>query len=104
VPRTSTNVPAGRVMVAGVAWAQQRGIAMVEVQVDDGPWEEARLSEAVSKDTWRQWVYEWQATEGEHQLRVRATDETGETQTEKLAIPRPDGATGWHRITVGVTA
>jgi DMSO/TMAO reductase YedYZ molybdopterin-dependent catalytic subunit len=104
VPRTSTNVPAGRVTVAGVAWAQQRGIAKVEVQVDDGPWEEARLSEAVSKDSWRQWVYEWQATEGEHRLRVRATDETGETQTEELAIPRPDGATGWHRITVGVVA
>jgi DMSO/TMAO reductase YedYZ molybdopterin-dependent catalytic subunit len=104
VPQTSTNVPAGPLRIAGVAWAQNRGIATVEVQVDDGPWEQARLAEAVSEDTWRQWVYDWQATEGEHRIQVRATDETGETQTEERAMPRPDGATGYHRITIGVAA
>jgi DMSO/TMAO reductase YedYZ molybdopterin-dependent catalytic subunit len=104
VPRRGATVAAGRVPVAGVAWAPNRGIAGVEVQIDDGAWQQARLSEVVSKDSWRQWVYEWQATEGEHQIRVRATDDTGETQTERLASPRPDGATGWHTIPVSVTA
>lgn len=102
VPRRGAHVTVGPVSVAGVAWAQTRGIAAVEVQVDDGPWEQARLSEAVSRDAWRQWVYEWQAAEGRHQLRVRATDGTGETQTEERVPPRPDGATGWHTIDVTV--
>ncbi|HSK97163.1 MAG TPA: molybdopterin-dependent oxidoreductase [Euzebyales bacterium] len=104
VPRRGGTVTAGAVAVAGVAWAPSRGIAAVEVQVDDGPWQQARLSEALSRDSWRQWVYEWQATEGEHEIRVRATDETGETQTDRMAPPRPDGASGWHTIPVTVRA
>ena len=104
VPRGAARVRPGTVTVAGVAWAQSRGIAQVEVQVDDGPWEQARLSEAVGADTWRQWVHEWEATEGSHQLRVRATDETGQTQTEERVPPRPDGATGWHTVAVQVGA
>jgi DMSO/TMAO reductase YedYZ molybdopterin-dependent catalytic subunit len=102
VPRARSTVASGTVAVAGVAWAPPHGIEMVEVQVDDGPWEQARLSDVVGPDSWRQWVYEWQATEGNHQLRVRATDGTGQTQTEERVPPRPDGATGWHTITVSV--
>ena len=34
-PRSGQTVAAGTVPVAGVAWAQHRGIAKVEVQVDD---------------------------------------------------------------------
>ena len=40
---------------------------------------------------------------GTHTLRVRATDGTGETQTEDQAPPEPDGATGWHTRRVKVT-
>jgi DMSO/TMAO reductase YedYZ molybdopterin-dependent catalytic subunit len=104
VPRNGAAVTAGTVAVAGVAWAPSRGVAAVEIQVDDGPWDQARLSGDVSRDSWRQWVYEWQAAEGEHQIRVRATDETGETQTEEQVPPRPDGATGWHTVRVAVSA
>jgi len=102
VPRPLATIATGRVAVAGVAWAQHRGVAEVEVQVDDGPWQQARLSEAVGRDTWRQWVYDWDATEGRHDLRVRATDQTGQTQTADRMPPRPDGATGWHSIVVQV--
>ena len=80
-----------------MAWAPDRGIAKVEVQVDDGDWQECRLGETASENTWVQWVYEWEATAGDHRLRVRATDATGRTQTEERADPAPDGATGWHR-------
>jgi len=104
VPRRGATVDAGAVAVAGVAWAPSRGIAAVEIQVDDGPWQQARLSAPLSRDSWRQWVYEWPATEGEHELRVRATDETGEVQTDRIAPPRPDGASGWHTIPVTVRA
>lgn len=103
VPRSEDQLVAGKVAVAGIAWAQQRGIAKVEVRVDDAPWTEARLAIDVSADTWRQWVYEWEATSGTHTIQVRATDTTGETQTETVARPDPDGATGYHtrRVTVG---
>lgn len=100
VPRSLATVPAGRVAVAGVAWAQQRGIDRVEVKVDNGRWEQARLAEQFDIDTWRQWVYEWDATPGRHELRVRATDGTGQLQTGERVPPRPDGATGRHSIVV----
>jgi DMSO/TMAO reductase YedYZ molybdopterin-dependent catalytic subunit len=92
----------GRVAVAGVAWAQHKGIARVEVQVDDGPWQPAKLAAQDTIDTWRQWVYMWDATPGSHVLRVRATDKTGYTQTSDEAPPAPDGASGWHTVTISV--
>lgn len=102
-PRPFAELKAGStVPVAGVAWAQHRGVDRVEVQVDDGPWREARIGAEDSEDTWRQWVLKWEATPGTHTLRVRATDGTGRTQTAKRAGTVPDGATGWHSVVVKV--
>ena len=89
--------------VAGVAWAQHRGIERVEVRVDDGPWREASLGDPGTVDTWRQWVFAWSATSGRHTLAVRATDGEGEVQTADRAAPFPDGATGYHAIAIEVT-
>jgi DMSO/TMAO reductase YedYZ molybdopterin-dependent catalytic subunit len=103
-PRTGKQLPAGTpVAVAGVAWAPVRGIAKVEVQVDDGPWQEARLGAEHARTTWRQWVWDWTPTAGEHRLQVRATDGTGATQPEQRTPVAPDGATGWDSITVSVS-
>lgn len=96
VPASSATVSPGPTVVAGVAWAQHRGIAAVEVQVDDGPWQPAELAPEYSSDTWRQWTWRWDAVPGDHTLRVRATDGDGNVQTEQRADPVPDGATGWH--------
>ncbi|MEV0686041.1 molybdopterin-dependent oxidoreductase [Nocardia sp. NPDC050378] len=96
VPAAFATLPAGQVVVAGVAWAQGRGIAAVEVQVDDGDWQRATLAEAYSLDTWRQWTWRWDASPGTHSLRVRATDATGYVQTDERTTPFPDGATGQH--------
>jgi DMSO/TMAO reductase YedYZ molybdopterin-dependent catalytic subunit len=101
VPRG--EIPAGRVAIAGVAWAPGRGIERVEVQVDDGEWQEAELADVASDETWRAWHLAWDASPGRHQLRVRATDGTGETQTSDPRSPAPDGATGWHTRTVTVS-
>ncbi|MFC8871704.1 sulfite oxidase [Streptomyces sp. NPDC057148] len=101
-PKPFARPKAGAVMVAGVAWAQHRGIDKVEVRVDDGPWREATLAAEDSSDTWRQWSYAWQATKGGHTLTVRATDRTGEVQTEKRTRTVPDGASGWHSVVVTV--
>nr|WP_233149861.1 molybdopterin-dependent oxidoreductase [Kineosporia sp. A_224] len=103
VPAAGADVRAGTVAVAGVAWAQHRGIDAVEVRVDDGPWQPAKLGSVPSTDTWRQWVLAWDATPGRHTLAVRATDATGTPQTGDQAPPAPDGATGWHTIQVTVT-
>ena len=102
VPQPLSTVDAGRVAIAGVTWAQHRGVEGVEVQVDDGPWREARLGGAPSDDTWRQWVLAWDAVPGRHVLRVRATDRTGTTQDPERRTPFPSGATGWHEVVVTV--
>ncbi|WP_405710959.1 MULTISPECIES: molybdopterin-dependent oxidoreductase [unclassified Streptomyces] len=101
-PRPLASPKAGTVPVAGVAWAQHRGISGVEVRVDGGKWHPARLAAADTRDTWRQWVWEWPATSGRHTLEVRATDGTGATQTGVRTGTVPDGATGWHSVTVDV--
>ncbi|MFT3854313.1 MAG: molybdopterin-dependent oxidoreductase [Ilumatobacteraceae bacterium] len=102
VPRASDTLDSGPTTIAGVAWAQHRGVAKVEVRVDDAEWREATSAADVTDDTWRQWTIGWEATSGTHKVQVRATDKTGETQTEQVAPPAPDGATGYHtrRITV----
>ncbi|MBM7411511.1 DMSO/TMAO reductase YedYZ molybdopterin-dependent catalytic subunit [Clavibacter michiganensis] len=102
-PRSGARVDAGRTAIAGMAWAQHTGIQKVEVRVDEGDWVEATLGDGVGADTWRQWSYAWDATSGSHSVEVRATDTTGATQTSDEAPPAPDGATGWHRISVGVS-
>ncbi|WP_306359964.1 molybdopterin-dependent oxidoreductase [Nocardia sp. CC227C] len=102
VPAAFATVPAGPVTVAGVAWAQRRGIDSVEVQVDNQPWQPATLAAEYSVDTWRQWTWEWSATPGTHTLRVRATDRTGEQQAEQRTPPFPDGSTGWHNRVITV--
>lgn len=101
-PRARGRLQPGRIPIAGVAWAQHRGIRAVEVQVDNGPWQQARLSEEQSIDTWRQWVFDWDATSGPHTLRARATDGAGETQTAERRDVIPDGATGYPSVTVSV--
>ena len=102
VPRAGDRVSAGKVAVAGIAWAQHRGIRAVEVRVDDGPWQAARLADEPTIDSWRQWVLQWQAVKGSHTITVRATDAEGVVQTQMQAPPAPDGATGWHTVTVNV--
>ncbi|NUS49612.1 MAG: molybdopterin-dependent oxidoreductase, partial [Nocardioidaceae bacterium] len=103
VPRPFQRVRAGRVPVAGVAWAQHRGVRRVEVRVDGGAWDEARLADEDGIDTWRQWTWTWDARPGNHTLEVRATDATGEPQTADRAPVAPNGSTGWHSVNVTVT-
>ena len=102
VPVSNATIAPGRTPVAGVAWAQHKGVAAVEVRVDAGPWQQARLAAVPDIDTWRQWVWEWNATPGTHVLEARATDATGYTQTAAQAQPPPNGASGYPSATVVV--
>ena len=104
VPAGNASLAPGRTPVAGVAWAQHKGIAAVEVRVDRGSWREARLAAVPDIDTWRQWVWEWEATPGNHLLEARATDATGYTQTALTAPPPPNGASGYPSAAVTVSS
>ncbi|BBZ37946.1 molybdopterin-dependent oxidoreductase [Mycobacterium conspicuum] len=102
VPKPNQELPMGPVVFGGVAWAQNRGVRLVEVRIDDGAWQPAELGASYSNATWRLWSFHWQAkSPGKHAITVRATDNTGATQTADQAETVPDGATGWH--TVGFT-
>jgi DMSO/TMAO reductase YedYZ molybdopterin-dependent catalytic subunit len=103
VPKPLAQINAGRVAVAGVAWAPHRGISRVDVNIDGGPWRAAKLAAADGTDTWRQWWWAWDAPSGLHTLAVRATDGTGAVQTESQAGVFPSGATGWDSVVVTVT-
>lgn len=99
VPRSGQKVPIGPVVFGGVAWAQNRGVRAVEVRIDDGPWQPAELGASYSNETWRLWRFPWRAESvGKHAITVRATDNSGATQTSDEAFPIPDGATGWHTV------
>ena len=88
--------------VAGVAWAMDRAISKVEVRVDDGEWTPATLTAPLGPQTWLQWRFTWPAVAGRHTLWVRATDGEGVVQEERVTRPDPDGARGYHSVSVQV--
>jgi len=92
--------------IAGVAWAQHKGIEAVEVRLAKGPWHEARLAAVPGIDTWRQWVYDWDVNvrPGNYMIEARATDKTGYTQTSVQVPPAPNGATGYPTSFVNVVS
>jgi DMSO/TMAO reductase YedYZ molybdopterin-dependent catalytic subunit len=102
-PREGDTVTAGQVTAAGIAWAQTRGILGVEVRLDGGEWQPARLSTEVNKDTWRMWVIKLSVPSGEHTLQARAIDGTGRPQAAGRASPIPDGASGYPSIRFSAT-
>jgi DMSO/TMAO reductase YedYZ molybdopterin-dependent catalytic subunit len=102
VPGRGDRLSPGPNTIAGVAWAPDRGVSRVEVSIDDGEWQVARVSRPISDATWVQWSLDWPAEAGRHTLEVRATDGTDEVQTADVTGAAPDGARGHHRVTVQV--
>jgi DMSO/TMAO reductase YedYZ molybdopterin-dependent catalytic subunit len=98
VPRSLTILPKDKPVIAGVAWAQHRGIAKVEIRIDQGEWQEAKLAADGGIDLWRQWSYVYNGPAGLHSAQVRATDLDGNTQPEARTNVFPSGARGWHQI------
>lgn len=94
------RIAAGPAVVGGVAWATHRGISRVEVQVDGGPWQAARLGPDVGLDYWRQWYLPWDAVPGNHRLAARAYDAAGVPQPSEVRGVLPDGPTGYHVVEV----
>ena len=98
VPSSLGSISRANPVLAGVAWAQHRGIARVEIKIDDGPWQQTRLAADAGVDLWRQWSFRYLGPAGRHTAQVRATDATGAVQPEARTRVFPAGATGWHQI------
>ncbi|HLH24186.1 MAG TPA: molybdopterin-dependent oxidoreductase [Chloroflexota bacterium] len=101
---TTTNLEP--LLIGGVAFAGDRGIALVEYSVDGGQsWQPARLKQPLGPLTWVLWTAEWTPpAPGEYTVKVRATDGTGVTQSAIAADPLPDGAAGLHTVSVRALA
>jgi DMSO/TMAO reductase YedYZ molybdopterin-dependent catalytic subunit len=102
-PKPLSTIDAGRTVIGGVAWAQHRGgVEKVEVRIDGGGWQEARLGPSAGQDYWRQWYLPWTAEKGQHMLAVRAVSGRDEQQSAARATPFPDGSSGIQEIVVTV--
>ena len=101
-PAPGTQISAGTVAIAGVAWAPTRGISKVEVRVGSASWRVANLAEVMADTTWRQWWIDWDAKAGDYIIAVRATDGDGDVQSEQYVPIEPNGAEGWHSVNVRV--
>lgn len=102
VPRHRERLENGTQMLAGVAWAPNRGISAVEVAIDEGEWQLCDLAAPGTDESWVQWKVEWDADPGIHRIDVRAYDGQGVLQPEGPKDVAPDGAEGWHAILVEV--
>jgi DMSO/TMAO reductase YedYZ molybdopterin-dependent catalytic subunit len=90
------------VPIGGMAFAGVRGISRVEVRVDDGPWQEARLRAPLSDAAWVIWRYDWPLAAGEHRFEVRCAEGDGTPQIAVSQGNRPSGASGLHHKEVEV--
>ena len=102
-PRAFAQLTAGRVLLAGTAWAQHTGVERVEVRADDGPWQPAQLATEVNLDTWRMWRAELDLGPGRHVAAVPGHRPVRRDATRAAQRPVPDGATGWHSVVVTVS-
>jgi DMSO/TMAO reductase YedYZ molybdopterin-dependent catalytic subunit len=105
VEEVSLSQNGGSVIVAGYAFAGDRGISKVEVSFDNGKtWQQAELKNPISNLTWALWAYDWHpASAGQYQIIARATDGTGQVQTSTSTGTFPNGATGYVTASIIVT-
>jgi DMSO/TMAO reductase YedYZ molybdopterin-dependent catalytic subunit len=78
----AVKLPAGTVRLTGAAWGDGAPIKAVEVKIDDGPWQQAKIDRTPKdKYTWRFFSFDWKNPEpGEHTIISRAIDEEGRIQ------------------------
>jgi len=104
--RFSLGQLSGPIEVKGIAFGGDRGISRVEISDDDGEtWTDANIHYAGTKLTWALWTYQWRPDgPDDYTLVVRATDGEGAVQEWEEDRSPFSGVTGFHKITVHVTA
>ena len=104
-PRDSARITGTSFVITGYAVADAAGVARVEISTDDGrTWQEASIfSNPIPSQMWAFWKYVWaNPPKGKHKIRVRAYAPDGRVQTAESSGEWPDGATGYHTLTVTV--
>lgn len=90
--------------IAGVAFSGNQGISEVDVSFDAGTsWQRATLKQPLSSLTWVLWEIPWQPKPGQYTIVVRAIDLQGNVQDPHLAGTLPDGASGYHSISISAS-
>jgi len=105
VPNRNSSLKVGvPTSIAGVAWAPTRGIRRVETKIDGEDWVTCELGEVLTNETWVQWRRPWTPDRhGSHLIQVRATDGGGTTQGSYRIPSKPNGAEGFHNVSVNVS-
>ena len=104
--RFSLGQLSGPIEVKGIAFGGDRGISRVEISDDDGEtWTDGNVHYPGTKLTWALWTYQWRPDgPDDYTLVVRATDGEGAVQEWEEDRSPFSGVTGFHKITVHVTA
>jgi len=81
-PANNASLPAGKIAVAGFAWAGENDVTKVDVSTDNGAtWQPAKLTGEQARFTWRRFEFEFTATKPQSYLVLsRATDSKGNMQ------------------------
>jgi DMSO/TMAO reductase YedYZ molybdopterin-dependent catalytic subunit len=83
-PEPGSSVPRGQLAIHGVAWSGAAPIAKVEVRLDEGPWQEARMVGESRRGAWQGWEFPTSLDQaGPLTIRARATDAAGRTQPDQ---------------------
>ncbi len=102
-PLNRETIATGKQTVAGIAFSGDRGIKAVEVSADLGKsWRQAEVKSPLGPYTWVLWRASIELPPGDSGVNiwVRAIDGAGNVQPAERADPYPDGASGYHVITL----
>ena len=102
-PFDGAALAAGALPMRGIAFAGARRISGVDVSWDGGrAWHAAELQSEFSSYAWRFWELTPTLSAGQYRVRVRARDGEGTLQPSRSAPTLPNGADGYHTITITV--
>lgn len=103
-PIPGSTIHAGNAYIGGVAFSGNKGISEVDVSLDGGhTWQRATLKRPLSPLTWVLWELPWHAKAGDYVVTARAIDLEGNVQDPHEEPTLPNGASGYHSISVTVS-
>ncbi|HKW70810.1 MAG TPA: sulfite oxidase [Candidatus Dormibacteraeota bacterium] len=92
-PEDGETIPAGDVVIRGVAWSGAFPLGQVHLSIDQGEWLQATLQGLPDRYAWRLWQLETRIDRrGPVTIRARATDINRESQPEQAE---------WNRLGYG---
>ena len=78
----------GKHNITGFVLNDGTPLSTVEIKIDDGPWQQAKIDPDATKYSWKLFSYEWKnATPGEHTIVSRAIDTDGQIQARPDQMP-----------------